>query len=297
MRRVAFALALVALMTVAGSGQAQQVADTTGDLSVAQPRWTAGSGPRVAIDAGHQNFHTIDGRYAPFATVLRGDGLRVAGRDGPLTAGSLANADVLVISNALDERNTEDWTLPTPSAFTAEEIAAVRAWVEAGGALLLIADHMPFGGSTEALARAFGVHFDNSFALLEGPEVFSRANGRMQDSPVTEGLTEVRSFTGSSFQAPPDAVVPLRLDSAFTIVMPQQAWQFDGQPRRPATAADARLALLTIGKGRVAVSGEAAMFTAQVSGPNGQNRTGLNADGAQQNKALLLNLMRWLAGA
>lgn len=290
------ALAFAAALLAAGACQAQQVADPTGDLSVAAPRWASGTGPRVAIDAGHHNFHTVDGRYAPFATVLRNDGLRVAGRDGPLTAASLAEIDVLVISNALDARNTEDWTLPNPSAFTAEEIAVVRAWVEGGGALLLIADHMPFGGAAEALARAFSVHFDNSFALLEGPEVFSRANGRMQDSPVTDGLTEVRSFTGSSFQAPPDARVALRLDPAFEIVMPQQAWQFDGQPRRPATPADTRLALLTVGKGRVAVSGEAAMFTAQVSGPNGEHRTGLNADGAEQNKTLLLNLMRWLAG-
>ena len=291
------ALAFAAALLAAGACQAQQVADPTGDLSVAAPRWSAGSGPPVAIDAGHHNFHTVDGRYAPFATVLRNDGLRVAGRDGPLTAEALAEIDVLVISNALDARNESDWTLPNPSAFTAEEIAVVKTWVEGGGALLLIADHMPFGGAAQDLARAFGVHFDNSFALLEGPEVFSRANGRMQDSPVTAGLTEVRSFTGSSFQAPPEAVAPLRLDSEFIIVMPHEAWEFDGQPRRPATTADARLALLTVGKGRVAVSGEAAMFTAQVSGPNGEHRTGLNADGAEQNKALLLNLMRWLAGA
>lgn len=290
------ALAFAAALAFAGDGQAQQVADPTGDLSVAAPRWSAGTGPRVAIDAGHHNFHTVDGRYAPFATVLRNDGLRVAGHHGPLTAEALAQIDVLVISNALDARNAEDWTLPTPSAFTAQEIAAVRLWVEGGGALLLIADHMPFGGSTEALARVFGVHFDNSFALLDGPEVFSRSNGRMQDSAVTEGLTEVRSFTGSSFQTPPDAIVALRLDSEFMILMPHEAWEFDGQPRRPATTADARLALLTIGRGRVAVSGEAAMFTAQVSGPNGEHRTGLNADGAEQNKALLLKLIRWLAG-
>lgn len=118
--------------------------------------------------------------------MLRNDGPRVAGRGGRLTADSLTDVDVLVIANALDPRNREDWTLPTPSAFSSEEIAAVRAWVEGGGALLLIADHMPFGGSTEALAAAFDVHFDNSFALIEGPEVFSRANGRMQDSPATK---------------------------------------------------------------------------------------------------------------
>lgn len=292
--RFGLCLAMIGVMTAASACEAQQRSDPNADLTVAVPAWASGTGPRLVIDGGHFNFHTVDGRYEPFAQVMRNDGLRVSGSTGSLTAASLAEVDILVISNALHERNQEDWILPTPSAFTAEEIAAVRAWVEGGGALLLIADHMPFGGAVQDMAAAFGFQFDNSFALIEGPEVFSRRNGRMLDSPLTQGLTEVRSFTGSTFRAPPEATVALRLDGAFTVVTPNEAWRFSGQPRRPATTEDARLASMTVGKGRLVVSAEAAMFSAQVAGPRG-DRAGLNAEGAEQNKPLLLNLIRWLA--
>jgi hypothetical protein len=41
----------------------------------------------------------------------------------------------------------------------------VRRFVERGGALLLIADHMPMAGAASDLGLAFGVHFENGFAL------------------------------------------------------------------------------------------------------------------------------------
>lgn len=49
------------------------------------------------------------------------------------------------------------------------------------------------------------------------------------------------------------------------------------------------------GRGRVAVFGEAAMFTAQVTGPERQPM-GMNAPGAEQNAQLLLNVLHWLSG-
>jgi len=52
---------------------------------------------------------------------------------------------------------------------------------------------------------------------------------------------------------------------------------------------------MTVGRGRVAVFGEAAMFTAQLAGPRA-NRIGFNAPDAPLNKQFLVNLARWLAG-
>ena len=49
-------------------------------------------------------------------------------------------------------------------------------------------------------------------------------------------------------------------------------------------------------EGRVAVFGEAAMFSAQVTGPN-RSTMGMNAPVAAQNAPFLLNVMRWLARA
>jgi hypothetical protein len=42
-------------------------------------------------------------------------------------------------------------------AFTPAECDAVRDWVRGGGALLLIADHVPWGDASAILARQFGV--------------------------------------------------------------------------------------------------------------------------------------------
>ena len=50
---------------------------------------------------------------------------------------------------------------------------------------------------------------------------------------------------------------------------------------------------MKVGKGRVAVFGEAGMFTAQLAGPK-QRPMGMNAPEAKQNHQLLLNVMHWL---
>jgi hypothetical protein len=47
------------------------------------------------------------------------------------------------------------------------------------------------------------------------------------------------------------------------------------------------------GKGRVVMFGEAAMFTAQLTGRN-LARSGLNSSYAQDNLKLLLNIIHWL---
>ena len=53
--------------------------------------------------------------------------------------------------------------------------------------------------------------------------------------------------------------------------------------------------VVRVGKGRVAVFGEAAMFSAQLAGPN-KAPMGMNAPIAAQNPQFLLNVMHWLSG-
>lgn len=162
--------ALAALALLATGASAQQVADPQADLSVAHPAFTAAHAPHVVIDAAHNNFHTVEGRYAPFAQLLRNNGMIVDGSDAPLSNASLAHVDILVIANPLAAVNApNNWRLPTPSAFTPDEIAAVHGFVERGGSLFLIVDHMPFAGCTHDLAAAFGVEFENGFALRALP--------------------------------------------------------------------------------------------------------------------------------
>src|SRR5688500_2628111 len=154
---------------------AQQVSDTAFARPIPNPMYKTGKGPVVLLDEAHSNFHTADGRYLPFATLLRRDGYDVRASKLPFSKASLKDADILVIANALAERNKTEWTLPTPSAFTDEEVRAVGDWVRAGGSLLLIVDHMPFPGAADNLAKAFGIRFSNGYAIdpnVQGPMLF-----------------------------------------------------------------------------------------------------------------------------
>lgn len=308
MRSLRSSVALTALLVVPIGMPlaAQQVADSAFAPDLGPPAFAAGAGPRVALDEAHDNFHTLDGRYLTFGNVLRRDGFVVVPSRVPLTGRALEGVDVLVIANALAEVNfTGEWALPTLSAFTDEEVRAVRTWVERGGALLLIADHMPFPGAAGNLAAAFGFDLLNGFAYAgpdaSGPIVFRRADGSLAAHPITDGrspaerVDSVATFTGEAFSPPPGAVSLLTLPAGAFSLNPDTAWVFGEHTPRTDVGGWSQGAVLEVGRGRVAVFGEAAMFSAQLAG---QQRApmGMNAPIAAQNPRLLANLMRWLSG-
>lgn len=294
------------VLAATGTASAQQVADLDYNPPVPRPAYEAGKGPRVVIDEAHHNFHTVDGRYRPFAELLRRDGYRVDGLRTPLSADAMAGVDVLVIANPVHERNVDDWSLPTPSAYTQDEIAAVRSWVAAGGSLFLIADHMPFAGAATELARAFGVEFSNGYARPGHREpgrvdTFEAGTG-LAESFATRGrsddetVTSVATFGGSAFRAPESATPVLVFGPNSVSRETERAPGIT--PGAPTVPIEGwyQGALLTVDAGRVAVSGEAAMFSAQRGGPQRQPM-GMNAPEARQNHQLLLNIMHWLTRA
>jgi hypothetical protein len=270
------------------------------------PAFPPGEGPRVVIDEAHQNYHTAGGRYAAFAALLERDGYRVGGLSAQLSAEVLAGIDMLVISNAIHPDNAEAWTLPNPSAFTPAEIAAVEQWVQGGGQLMLIADHMPMPGAAADLARAFGVLFHDGFAYDAdgvGRMTFRRDDGSLADHPVTAtGPIEfVTTFTGQAFRILDDVDFDplMRVPAGSYILLPEEAWEFsDATPRIPA---DGMLqgALIRHGEGRVAVFGEAAEFSAQIQEQEDGTvvRMGMNHPDAPHNAQFLLNVLHWLSDA
>ena len=294
----------LAVLLATGNAVAQQQADTLFQPVVAKPAYAPSAGPVVFIDEAHHNFHTVEGRYQAFASVLRADGYVVRPSAHRFDADALDEADVLVIANALHERNLDLWQLPTPSAFTSEEIEHVRAWVERGGSLLLIADHMPFPGAAQEMGAAFGFAFNNGFAIdtLQPPaDMFYRTEGLLRDHPITNGRTaseridSVRTFTGQAFRADPEAQPLLVMGPTMVSLMPETAWEFDEATHRVAVTGWYQGAVRRFGEGRVAVFGEAAQFTAQYV-PQRQMWFGLRAPGAEQNQQFLLNVMHWLSG-
>lgn len=298
--KLALILFVVALFTAgADANFGQQIPDPTFNASVSRPAFKK-KHPKVLFDEAHHNFHTAGGRYKAFADLITNDGYTVVPNKEKFSRQSLKGFDVLVISNALgsDDLDTPEANSP---AFTEEECDAVRDWVRAGGALLLIADHFPIGGATGNLARRFKVEMSNAYT--DDPAnydkelkniLFSRENGLLMDHPITRGrntserINRIVTFTGQSLKGPADGAVLLKLaDTAVDHLPP------DGKKSISAAGRAQGLAL-KVGKGRVVVMGEAAMLTAQLGGPEKAKFGGLNVSGID-NRQLALNIMHWLS--
>jgi hypothetical protein len=279
---------------------AQQLADPEFNTSVENPAYTK-NGPRVMFDEAHHNFHTTDGRYKPFVDLLLNDGYRIIRNRQPFSKATLSSYKVLVIANALGAEEMDD-NGADASAFTEEECNAVQEWVKSGGALLLIADHAPFGGAAQTLASRFSVDMSKSFTFDTANSepgnpsllIFSRDNKLLTTHPITEGrdqnerLNKVESFTGQSLKGPEDSVAILKLSDTAKDTPNRDANE------SVSAAGRAQAMAFKFGKGRVVVQGEATMLSAQIAGAN-KMKMGMNVPG-NDNRQYALNLMHWLSG-
>jgi hypothetical protein len=275
--------------------------------TVANPEFARDEGPLVLVDAAHGNFHTIDGRFSAFAELLGLDGYRVHSADAAVTPESLEQAGVFVIANAIYDGDDVESGLPTPDVFAPDEIRVIVDWVDNGGSLLLIADHMPFPGATANLANNFGVVFLNGFALKSATEdgllSFTRSSGSLADHPITRGRKELEkiesltSFTGQAFHYAPEVQPLMYMPDNWEVLMPIEEWVFDASTPTISAKGLIQGGVLRHGAGRVAIFGEAAMFTAQTAIRDGIVRhAGMNHPSAPENAQFILNVMHWLSG-
>jgi hypothetical protein len=303
-------LTLAACLTTVGmhsivAQQSEQIADPRFDLTVSHPAYTR-SGPKVLFDEAHQNIHTTDGRYKPFVELIKHDGYRVVANRRPFQPRTLANYNVLVIANALGKS-------PDAPAFTEQERQAVKAWVQQGGSLLLIADHRPFGAAATGLAEQFGVNMGNSYTVdtvnydretgIPSFLLFSRQNQLLTDHPITRGrnpserINRAITFTGQSLSVLSGSVALLSLSDTAKDLKQRVARASEVAAAMGVSAAErAQGVALSVGNGRVVILGEAAMLSAQLLKQIGQPDIlmGMNRAGFD-NRQLALNIMHWLS--
>ena len=279
----------------------EQAVDSSFRPTVAAPAYR--EGPVVAIDEGHRNFHTAATGYAPFADLLRADGYRLRSIGVPFDEKSLQGIDVLVISNALGDPETEP-------AFTADEAGAIDKWIRNGGSLLLIADHAPFGGAALELAKIFNVDMGGGYVTIpEGNSKFEsniEFSGELLGShPILSGrepheaIHRVKSFTGQSLSVPKGGTALLKLPAAALEAANEETllkFEAGQKVQLSPVGGRAQAVALTYGQGRVVVMGEAAMFTAQVIKEPGRPTIyfGMTVPGFD-NRQLALNTMHWLS--
>ncbi len=281
---------------------AQQVSDVNYVPNIVNPVYQSGKGPVIFIDEGHNNFHTKNGRYLPFAKVLEKDGYQVEAYKGMFNEKALNAGRILVIANALNIINVDNWSLPNPSAFSNDEIETIRMWVFNGGRLFLIADHMPWPGAAKDLASVFGFTFYNGFNIdVINPVYFWKSNGSITDNVITYGrdstekLYKIPRTEGQAFKIPDDAKPILIFDKSSLMLMPDTAWVFHNNTPVININGWAQGAFKEYGKGRIVVFGEASIFSAQIGQP-GNRKMGMNSEDGKDNYKLLLNSIHWLDG-
>lgn len=284
---------------------AQQVSDDSFRFDNPNPAFSPGKGPSVCIDEAHYNFHTAEGRYKPFAKMLREDGYRVVGFAKTFTKKSLGDCQLLVISNALAKDNSENWTYPHHSAFTRNEIRELKNWITDGGSLLLIADHAPMAGAAKDLGSVLGIAMVDAYANGNpgSDDIFRIADGTLKSHAITKGrsldenVDTVVTFTGQAAHITKDwQRLMVFGPTAIAVINPQQTFQSQSSAGRNPSFSAAGLihaSARLLAKGRVVFLGEAAMCTAQVAGPE-KIKMGMNNPIAKQNAQFCVNAVHWL---
>jgi hypothetical protein len=300
---VVLASACLGLLALPSTG-AQRAADYRPPAF--QPRFDARTSPKVVIDGGHREMHTMEGGYATLATLLRADGLRVrALTDAPVSRTALEGIDVLVVSNARPPGEAEDALASDAQAFADAEVDALDAWVSQGGSLLLVADHYPFGLHVRSLSARFGVRMDGGYVADvehaniasgdDGQILFQRATGGLGEHWITGPLSTVQSFTGQALH-PDSGTCLLRLGAKaerFKAVATRRGDDVEVRMEPGGSAGGWCQAVAGAhGRGRVVVLGEAAMITAQVDRQDQPFGMQLSGD---DNELFALQVVRWLA--
>lgn len=286
-----------------------QRADLQADVSVSSPKFNPETSPRVSFDSGHGNFHDINTTYAPFAELMKNDGIILSTHEGFFTKNNLQDINLLIIVNAT---LSEDHGVEVSSAFTEEEIYILTKWIQDGGSLLLIADHDPFGSATSELAEALGVGMSSVWTVdsLRFSEAidnktwleFSEENkGLGQHSILQNEIPEsavrrVITFTGQSLSFDSTWISILQLSPSArnyfsrseALVAASDTTTYFAVPNQ------SQLIARKYGNGRIVIAGEAAMFTAQeVRIFLKSYHAGFNYNG-YDNKKLVLNIIHWL---
>ena len=300
------------------------------DCSYAPPLATRLAGPRggdsprtaVRVDTAHRNIYTAAGLYWPFARLAWGEGFDVLDSGEPLDQLlSGTEVGILVIAGA--------GAAPSPV-----EVQAVVQWVESGGGgLLLVFDHSPLDAAINLLqaflpeirsrGRTYGGQAvsvgetapstvflrPGSLRLGEHDAALNLIAGNDPEAPPRDDVARVETYEGvallpcPSFRpndpescAPrPPEWSPLHFLDPL-LVFPEGAQTEDGQD----ISGHLQGFAFRYGAGRVYVSGEGAMFTAQRQfyfdpPPAGYGIWGMQ-ESDNDNARLLSNILHWLAG-
>lgn len=107
-------------------------------LSVADPAVTT----KIVVDASHYNDYVsgyYSGNMANLVTIANQEGMNVVIQTGPITADVLRDAQLLILSPPAKKNGTAGGVSYTASPYTPDETAAIKAFADAGGNIIMTA--------------------------------------------------------------------------------------------------------------------------------------------------------------
>jgi hypothetical protein len=285
----------------------QQANDPNFNTRIIHPAYVK-THPKVLFDEAHFNFHKSVGTYKAFVDLITNDGYRVTANKQKFSRESLRSYDILVVAGPLGAKEPGD-PKAGQSAFTDQECDAVKDWVFRGGRLLLLTDHEPVASAAEGLTKRLGIDVSKRVVLDQSNHMkgfypalieYSRDHGLLAEHPIIRGrspseqVNKVLVFSGQS----------LRCSAACSAILELAGTAYENLPNGEKISAAGRAQALAFhfGKGRVVITGDAGLLSAQlvtedVSG-KGDIQThpwGMNFPG-NDNRQLTLNILHWLSG-
>ena len=197
--------------------QAQMYNDTTFDSKVLRPAYKKNKGPRILIDAGHNNFTAKWGLIQPFIDLSTSDGYNPIIDSLPFTKNYLSKFDIILITPALPFVFGTKKEVGNLITFTKDEMDQLHAWVSEGGSLIMLSEHPPIDEAMTPLLNKFGIsssvgmvsdslHYDTSYGLTYVVQ-HTKENGSLSAKhPVLDGNTsgekinKLATFGGSSIK-------------------------------------------------------------------------------------------------
>ena len=307
-----------ALLT--GDARAQQSDSARAQPPIAQPAYERDRGPVVAIDEAHKNTHTFSNQLQGFVRLLKRDGYRVRPLREPISRRALEGINVLVIAQPGGWEGPEasltdveiaelvTWVrnggslllivdhIPAPAnAAKITSALGVHAWHD-GYAMVEIGDSLPAGRivfrQRQFVAEGEPEVIRTGAQGTPGVVTYHGADAVLAKHRIAEGrgseeiVRGVMTFVGSAFRAPTGAQPLLILPKRAASLVPQDS-SGDlrrGIRQRMPVGEWLQGAVLELGSGRVALFGEAGLFSGQWP----------VHPAAAENYKLVLNVMHWL---
>jgi hypothetical protein len=253
----------------------------------------SGQNKVILVDEAHANRHGIGTAEIPgtlrwIVAPAEASGIDVRANRSVISSQSLSGVSLLVIAGVP--------ATSTGGTVTADEVKSIATWIREGGSLLLLTDHAPYAQALEGLAQELGVRFsletvsDPAFADPRAPEsarlVFNSANGLLAATELTDGVRQVVTYGGQAVSRAATGTISV-LSLAPTVMTET------GRKLTPVVGGGrlAQMIAFTFGKGRVVVSGETAVLTAQRKEDGSPIGVG---DHWTDNAKLAANVVRWL---